>query len=300
MPRPRPPFLSLEVTRHSKRVWYVRRNGKRIRIRAEYGTPEFEAEYQAALTATPQASKGGPATGTLAWLVDRYREDNAWTRLALATRRQRESFIEQILKTAGSKPIAAITPAAIKAGIKRREKTPAQAHHFLETLRGLFRWAGDAEKVRVDPTVGIKLSRRKTDGYVPWTEEDVATYEKHWPIGTRQRVWLDVLLYTGLRRGDAVRIGRQHVRDGVATLKTEKNKVEVNLPILPVLAKTLAAGPCGDLAFIVGARGKPMAKKTFSNVFEIACSGWRSRIGAWTSKAWRNSCCQCRRDHDTA
>ena len=68
-------------------------------------------------------------------------------------------------------------------------------------------------------------------------------------------------------------IGRQHVRDGVATLKTEKSKytVEVNLPILPVLAETLAAGPCGDLAFIAGARGKPMAKKTFSNEFEIAC-----------------------------
>ena len=49
MPRPRPPFLSREVTRHGKAVWYVRRNGKRIRLRAEYGTPEFDAEYQAAL-----------------------------------------------------------------------------------------------------------------------------------------------------------------------------------------------------------------------------------------------------------
>jgi integrase len=44
----------------------------------------------------------------------------------------------------------------------------------------------------------------------------VTAYEKRWPIGTRQRVWLDVLLYTGLRRGDAVRLGRQHIREGVA------------------------------------------------------------------------------------
>jgi hypothetical protein len=69
MPRPRPPYLSREVTRHGISVWYVRRNGKRIRLRSEYGTPEFDAEYQAALTATPQASKGGPAAGTLAWLT---------------------------------------------------------------------------------------------------------------------------------------------------------------------------------------------------------------------------------------
>ena len=99
----------------------------------------------------------------------------------------------------------------------------------------------------------------------------MAAYEKRWPVGTRQRVWLDVLLYTGLRRGDAVRLGRQHVRDGVATIKTEKTDTEVTLPILPVLAETLAAGPCGDLAFIAGSRGQPMAKKTFSNEFQIAC-----------------------------
>jgi hypothetical protein len=48
MPRPRPPYLSREVTRHGTPVWYVRRDGKRIRLRAEYGTPEFDAEYQAA------------------------------------------------------------------------------------------------------------------------------------------------------------------------------------------------------------------------------------------------------------
>ena len=37
-------------------------------------------------------------------------------------------------------------------------------------------------------------------------------------------MWLDVLLFTGLRRGDAVILGRQHVRDGVATLRTEKSR----------------------------------------------------------------------------
>jgi hypothetical protein len=51
-----------------------------------------------------------------------------------------------------------------------------------------------------------------------------------------------ILLYTGLRRGDAVRFGRQHVRDGVGTITTEKT-AEVSLPILPILAQTLAKAP---------------------------------------------------------
>jgi hypothetical protein len=77
MPRPRPPYLSREVTRHGKPVWYVRRNGRRVRIKAEYGTPEFDVEYQAALAGSP-LPKRGHASGTLAWLIDRYRETAAW------------------------------------------------------------------------------------------------------------------------------------------------------------------------------------------------------------------------------
>ena len=96
-------------------------------------------------------------------------------------------------------------------------------------------------------------------------------YEARWPIGTRQRVWLDVLAFTGLRRGDAVRFGRQHVRNGIGTIKTEKTGTEVTLPILPVLAKTLAAGPCGDLTFIAGESGRPLTKESFGNFFRKAC-----------------------------
>jgi integrase len=86
-------------------------------------------------------------------------------------------------------------------------------------------------------------------------------------------VWLDTIAYTGLRRGDAVRLGRQHVRNGVATIKTEKSlfTMEVVLPILPVLQATLDAGPCGDLSFIVGENGRPLTKESFGNLFKDAC-----------------------------
>jgi integrase len=76
----------------------------------------------------------------------------------------------------------------------------------------------------------------------------------------------------GLRRGDAVRIGKQHVRDGIATIKTEKSgeTVEVTIPILDVLQQTLNAGPTGDLAWICGERGQPLSKETFRNEFSVA------------------------------
>jgi integrase len=158
-------------------------------------------------------------------------------------------------------------------GRERRAHTPAQARHFLDTMRGLFRWAVEAGHAKHDPTAGVGNPKgKKGPGFRPWSEDDVTAYEGRWPIGTRQRIWLDVLLYTGLRRGDAVRLGRQHVRNGVATLVTEKTGTTVTLPILSVLAATLEAGPCSDLAFICGERGQPLTKESFGNLFRDACT----------------------------
>src|SRR5262249_8542397 len=162
--------------------------------------------------------------------------------LSAATRRQRESIFARVLESAGRQPISKITKAAIFAGRDRRAITPFQARHFLDAMRGLFRWAVSAGIANSDPTAGVaNLPRPRTEGFKVWTENDIATFEARWPIGTRQRVWLDILVYTGLRRGDAVRFGRQHIRDGIGTIKTEKTNTIVTLPILPVLLKTLEA-----------------------------------------------------------
>lgn len=275
MPRPRPPHLHRQTTRHGKVAWYVRvGKGRRVRIRAACGTAEFEAEYQAALAGSPTPKKSTTEAGTLGWLIERYRETSAWAALSAATRRQRENIFLGVLKTAAQTRYSQITQATIVAGRERRVSTPAQARNFLDAMRGLFRWALKAKHVRTDPTSGVdNPPRRKGDGFTPWTEEHVAAYEARWPLGTRQRVWLDVLLYTGLRRGDAVRFGRQHVRDGIGSIRTEKSgfTVEVTLPILPALAATLSAGPCGDLTFIAGERGQPLTKESFGNDFREAC-----------------------------
>jgi hypothetical protein len=63
------------------------------------------------------------------------------------------------------------------------------------------------------------------------------------------------------------------LRNGVAIIKAEKSQftLEVSLPILPVLAETLSAGPCGDLSFICGKRGEPLTKESFRNLFKDAC-----------------------------
>jgi integrase len=275
MPRPRPPYLHRYRTRHGKFIWYVRKpRGRRIRIHGEFGTEAFNAEYRAAIADAPKVSIPSRAkSGSLQWLWERYCETDKWAKLSPASRRQRENIMAHVLKSGGHEPFVAINVSTMEEGLARRAATPAQARKFLDAMRALFGWAAKAKLIEANPTAGLKVSRPQNDGIPVWTEDDVDRYEARWPIGTKERVWFDVLAYTGLRRGDAVRLGRQHVRDGVATIRTEKSQetMTVTLPILPILATTLAAGPCGDLAFICGANGKPLTKESFGNLFRAAC-----------------------------
>jgi integrase len=274
MPRPRLPYLRRQITRHGATVWYVRiGQGPRIRIRAPFGTPEFQAEYDAARLGQPIAlRRKGASTGTLEWLWGRYQDSMAWAELKPATQRQRQNVMKRIMADNPELPFAEIERKHVRAGIDRRAKTPAAARHFLEAMRSLFKWAVAAELARTDPTQGVDTPRRKSDGHHVWTEEECARYEARWPLGTRERLAFDVLLFTGLRRGDAVRLGRQHVRDGEATIRTEKTGEPVTIPMLAPLLASIEAGPCGDLAFIAGAMGRPMTKEAFGNWFRTACA----------------------------
>jgi hypothetical protein len=209
MPRPRPPYLSRERNRHGNSVLYVRVGGKRIRIRETYGTPEFDAAYQAALAQARQPKPTSEVTaGSLQWLIDQYRDTAAWQQLSRATRRQRDNIFKQVITASGNASYARITKADIERGRERRAATPHQARHFLDTMRGLFRWACKSQHIKHDPTAGVESpTRGKTEGFKPWTEEDVAAYEKHWPVGTRQRVWC-----TNLHRNAGRRAGHISAR----------------------------------------------------------------------------------------
>ena len=274
MPLPRPPHLLRQVTRHGRAVWYVRLGkGPRTRLRGDYGTQAFWDAYHAAVRGelAPELTDR-PKAQSLAWLIARYRDSMAWRELSIATRRQRENIFKRVTSTGGHEPFARITRATILAGIERRRETPAAARHFIETMRGLFQWAVSAQHTERDPTEGVRKPKsRNTDGFVMWPQEWCAAYEARWPLGTRERVWYEVIHCTGLRRGDAVRVGRQHVRNGRGVIRAEKNGETAYFVVSERLQAALDAGPTGEMTWIVGERGKPLAKESFGNDFRDAC-----------------------------
>jgi integrase len=269
MPRPRLPHLHKETNRHGTVVWYVRLGkGPRIRIKAAFGTPEFDTAYQAAIKGERPRPKG-VASGTLSWLFDLYRQTTAWTDLAASTRYKREKIMMRVLATAGHEQVTAITETAIIDGRERRAKTPASAQAFIDTMHGLFKWATKMKLAKVDPTIGVKVETKpkRRGGYPPWTNDDMTKFETRWPRGTRERVMFDILAYTGLRIGDVSVLGRQHVRNNTISIVTEKTGMKVAIPMLAQLKATIDAGPTGDLAYIVSRRGKPFNKGALGAAF---------------------------------
>jgi integrase len=272
MPRPRPLYLQRDVSRHGKVIWYVRLGrGPKTRIRGIYGSPEFLAAYQSAVAGEKPIAPGSPAAGTLAWLIDLHRKSSYWGDLAKSTKTKRNQIFTQILKTSGHLPVSSVDKKAVEEARDKRKATPSQARHFVHTLRALFKWALESKLVKSDPAASVSVKKKKGGGIKPWTDDDIAKYEARWPRGTRERVMFDIFIYTGLRIGDVARLGKQHVRNGVIALDTEKNQTRVTLPVLAPLAETLKAGPTGDLAFIAKGSGAPMLKNSLGNAFRTAC-----------------------------
>src|SRR5690606_4016247 len=129
--------------------------------------------------------------------------------------------------------------ASIKKGMDKRAHTPNDANNFIKTMRHLCKWAEEAEHITTNPVTGLSKVSVKTDGFHTWTLEQVEAYRAHHQIGTKPRLAIDILLFLGLRRSDAVVVGRQHMKDGMITLRTQKTGAWVYLPVFKQLQESI-------------------------------------------------------------
>jgi len=102
-------------------------------------------------------------------------------------------------------------------------------------------------------------------------EVEIATFETRWPIGTRERLALALLLYTGQRRGDVIHMGRQHIAKGAIQLVQHKTKARLSIPIHPELQRVMDGTPSGNMTFLCTSNGKPFTAPGFGNWFREAC-----------------------------
>src|SRR5262249_27225342 len=123
---------------------------------------------------------------------------------------------------------------------------------------------GDSSFRRNDAIRAVKAARDA--GVEPsWGEAEIAAFEAHWPIGSKPRLALALGLFTAQRRGDVVHIGRQHIRDGVLTVRQQKTGATLAIPVHPDLAAIIAATPIGHLTLLVTVTGKSYGGNDFTH-----------------------------------
>jgi integrase len=268
MPKKLDRFVHREKTRHGNYVYYYRvGKGSRTRLPAP-NDPAYEQAYQLARQGVALAPKKVYGTNSIAWLISQYVRSGDYAEYSTQTRKQRGYIYQEIEKSHGDKPYRGITRRTIANGKESRIDRPNQARMFLDAMRGLFKWAYLNGYVKEDPTIGVSNPKRSNKvGFEPWTMDDVDKYERFYSAPCKERVWLHVLLYLGLRKGDAVLAGKQHVKNELFSLNTEKTKTMMHRVMHPILIETLETCPTGDLHFIIGSEGNPLNKDTFGNYF---------------------------------
>ena len=75
----------------------------------------------------------------------------------------------------------------------------------------------------------------KTKGHHTWTDEEIAQYRAYWRLGTQQRLVMEFALETASRRGEVVRLGPQHVKNGRIRIERTHGSDDVDIPISPEL-----------------------------------------------------------------
>ena len=262
--------------RDGRAYYYVRRRGHPlVRLPGLPWSPSFMAAYEAAMSGPRTAVGAGRVKpGSVAAVVAEYFDSQSFfTSKSPGTQRMRRGILERFRARYGDRPFALLPAEWIE--LLLDEKPPHAARSWRATLRSLCQFGIKRRYLRSDPTANIKLRAIKSDGFHCWTDAEIAQFEAHYPIGTKPRLALALLLHSAQRRSDVVRMGRQHIRetpDGPALyVKQRKTGVELLIPIHPELAAVLDATPSEHLTFLVTATGKPYGDNHFSRRFREWC-----------------------------
>ena len=270
-----PKYVHGFLDRHGKPRFYFRRAGfKGLRLPGLPWSPEFMAAYELAMNRewrSPEIGSKRTVPGTVnAALVSYYNLSADFRALAAGTQAMRRAILERFREQHGDKRIATLDQRAISAILAK--KSPAAARNWLKALRGLLKHSISVQQRQTDPPVGIKLPSAKSDGHHSWEDDEVAKFTARHPIGTRPYLALALLVFTGQRRGDVVRMGREHIRDGFLSWRQQKTGGQVDIPVLPDLQAALDAMPKADqLAFLQTEAGNPFTAAGFGGWFRERC-----------------------------
>lgn len=258
MTRIKLPYINEYVDRNGKLRRYVRRPGcPGVPLPGVPGSPEFMRIYEAAVSGSVPRPKARHEAGSLNAVAISYFVSIEFANLKPNSQAAYRKALGPVLARDGHRMIADMPPNQARAIVQEiGARAPGMANLTRSALRML-----------VNHAVGLRLRADNPFDHVPvyklgthhtWTEAELAIFEARWPLGTRERLAFDLLLWTGQRVGDVAKMRRSDIVNGSIRIAQEKTGAEVTIPIRPELSASLKAYPVRGLALIGDAAGRPI------------------------------------------
>jgi site-specific recombinase XerD len=261
-----------------KRYRFRRRGYPRVELPGDVRSAEFMAAYHAAMKGqkladalSAVAARGG--SGTVNNAITQYLASTTFNDdYVESTKALRRPMLNSVSRLVGTLPLAKMDRDWIERWLETAPTKGVKRTRLL-TLRPFLQWAVTMRLIAADPSEGIKVKATESDGHATWTDEQIAQFRAHHPLRTRARLAFELLLAVAARRGDAIALGRQHLKGGCLTFVQEKNRrrkpVTVEAPVPSELLAAIEAcpSPPDSLTFLVNEWGRPFGKKAFNTWF---------------------------------
>jgi integrase len=278
MARIRLRYVNEYVDRHGKVRRYVRVPGSRgVKLPGLPGSVEFMEAYQAAIAtvAPPPPSSKHVIRGSLADVAAGYFRSAAFANLAESSQQLYRRALNAVIEAHGHRLVREMPRAAARNIIEGiGESRPGTANLTRAVLSKVMVYAISTGVREDNPFTG--LERYRLGMLHTWTDAEIAQFERRWSLGTRERLAFALLLYTGQRGSDVVKMVRNDIVNGcirVSQKKTRKGTInELMIPIHPALARALQAGPVvGMHHLLTKANGRPL--RDISKFIDRAVTG---------------------------
>lgn len=281
-----PKYVSSFVDNRGKRRYRFRRLGKSQYFEAHPNSTEGRAEYAAYMAgveykrAEPRKIVAGSIDALLALYYESTDYSGNASAVSLSKRRVvletfRAAHGHRLVRDARFDKLDKYVAQVAKGHLDdkgRKHGGPFAAETARKLIRGLFAYAVKLEWRADNPMDHVEYRPKKTKGFHSWTEAEIDQYRAHWPLGTKQRLALELMLWTGKRRGDAVRMGPQHIVGDSLAGRDGKTGKDWTIPIAAQLQEAISALQGKHLCFVPSDRGRAYSAASFGNAFRKWCN----------------------------
>jgi hypothetical protein len=259
-------YVEHRANRAGGERWYWHRRGHKL-TRLPDDLAERIAMVERLNGAADAVAPAELARGSIAWVIQRYRDGDEYQALKPGTVKYYKRFLRDIEVLGPALPFASFTRRAVVDFIETYAKAHQrrQAAAVLKNLFGIARYYGIVD---TDEAAGLRLKTNRPRDRI-WTAEEVAR-------------WLDAaagedphmttaflsLQYLAQRPGDVLKMTWPQYSGSAIRLRQEKTGTLIDVPTHPVLREHLdgLARPSTSLT-VVTYRGRPVKYLRFNERF---------------------------------